>query len=152
MGLKETKAAGYRTANAQSSNELRQGYPGRRPARIPVLQSDDLNPVEYARSTCFAAGYLTVKNAGWRNLRPVLDLGKCTGCLKCYMQCPDGAIFKVGNDPEACPNNRTDTTVGVDLDFCKGCGICARACAAGAISMVSEGQARKEEEQEGGVA
>lgn len=145
MTLKQTRAAGYRTPAAQSSNDLRQGYPGRRPARIPVLQSADLDPAEYARSTCFAAGYLTVKNAGWRNLRPVLASEKCTGCLKCYMQCPDGAIFKVDNDPNACPSNRTDTSVSVDLDFCKGCGICARACAAGAIDMVLENQALQAE-------
>ena len=75
----------------------------------------------------------------------MFDPSKCTGCLKCYMYCPDGAVFKTDNDREACPANRTDTSVALDLDFCKGCGICARACAAGAITMVSEGQARKEE-------
>lgn len=145
MTLRQTKAAGYRSESSQSSNDLRQGYPGRRPARIPVLQSAELDPAEYARNTCFAAGYLTVKNAGWRNVRPVLDPQKCTGCLKCYMQCPDGAIFKVDNDPVGCPSNKTDTSVAVDLDFCKGCGICARACAAGAVRMVSESQALKDE-------
>lgn len=145
MTLRQTKAAGYRSESSQSSNDLRQGYPGRRPARIPVLQSAELDPAEYARNTCFAAGYLTVKNAGWRNVRPFLDPQKCTGCLKCYMQCPDGAIFKVDNDPVGCHSNKTDTSVAVDLDFCKGCGICARACAAGAVRMVSESQALKDE-------
>lgn len=143
---KPSVASGYRTAKAQSSNELRVGYPGRRPMRIPTLQTDDLDPKDYARSTCFAAGYLTVKNAGWRNERPVVDPAKCTGCLKCYMYCPDGAVFKVPNDPALCPSNRTDTSVKIDLDFCKGCGICARACASGAIRMIPEGQARQAEE------
>ena len=153
MTLKETRAAGYRSESCQSSNELRQGYPGRRPARIPVLQTADLDPAEYARNTCFAAGYLTVKNAGWRNLRPELDVQACTGCLKCYMQCPDGAIFKIDTDPKQCPGNKTDTSVAVDLDFCKGCGICARACASGAIRMVSESEAiRKEGQLSDGVA
>ena len=128
---KPSVASGYRTAKAQSSNELRVGYPGRRPMRIPTLQTDDLDPKDYARSTCFAAGYLTVKNAGW---------------LRCYMYCPDGAVFKVSNDPALCPSNRTDTSVEIDLDFCKGCGICARACASGAIRMIPEGQARQAEE------
>lgn len=143
---KPTVAVGYRTPDAQSSNELRQGYPGRRPCRIPVLQTDQLDPTEYARSTCFAAGYLTVKNAGWRNERPVVDPAKCSGCLKCYMYCPDGAVFKVNNNRELYPANRTDTSVALDLDFCKGCGICARCCSTGAITMTPEGQARAAEE------
>ena len=139
-------AVGYRTPDAQSSNELRQGFTGRRPARIPILQTDKLDPTEYARSTCFAAGYLTVKNAGWRNERPVFNPAKCNGCLKCYMHCPDGAVFKVANDPALCSSNRTDTSIGLDLDFCKGCGICAKSCSTGALSMISEGEARKAEE------
>ena len=45
-----------------------------RPAsRIPTLRSADLDPSDFAHSTCFEAGCLTVKNAGWRNLRPVID-------------------------------------------------------------------------------
>ncbi|MDO4853873.1 MAG: 4Fe-4S binding protein [Coriobacteriia bacterium] len=144
-------AVGYRTPDAQSSNELRQGYAGRCLARIPILQTDKLDPTEYARSTCFAAGYLTVKNAGWRNERPVFDPAKCNGCLKCYMHCPDGAVFKVANDPEACPSNRTDTSIGLDLDFCKGCGICAKSCSTGALSMIPEGEARKAEETAAGA-
>ncbi len=145
---KPAVAVGYRTPQAVSSNEPREGYPGRPACRIPVLQDDSLDPREYARTTCFAAGYLTVKNAGWRNERPILDLGKCTGCLKCYMYCPDGAVFKVTCSREESPNNRTDSSVAVDLDFCKGCGICAHECAAGAIVMVAEGQARKADEEQ----
>ena len=141
-------AVGYAVGQAQSSNELRQGYPGRCPARIPTLQTDDLDPTAYARSTCFAAGYLTVKNAGWRNERPVVDPAKCTGCLQCYMYCPDGTVFKVPCPADA-PANKTDTSVAIDLDFCKGCGICARMCKFGAITMVSEAQARKDEDARG---
>lgn len=150
-----TTAVGYSSEDTASSNDLRQGYAGRRPARLPILQTDDLNPTEYARTTCFAAGYLTVKNAGWRNERPVVDHAKCTGCLQCYMFCPDGTVFKTENTPgtPGCAN-KTDTSVEIDLDFCKGCGICARACKFGAIEMVNEGQARKaeaDEQQEGGA-
>lgn len=61
----------------------------------PVLRSTALKPAEFAHSTCFEGGYLTVKNAGWRNIRPVVDPGACTGCLQCYLYCPDGAVFKV---------------------------------------------------------
>ncbi len=50
-----------------------------RPAsRIPALRSADLDPADFAHSTCFDAGYLTVKNAGWRNMRPVIDAASCT--------------------------------------------------------------------------
>ena len=37
---------------------------------------------------------MVAKNAGWRNVRPVIDAGKCTGCLQCYLHCPDGTVFK----------------------------------------------------------
>ena len=71
-----------------------------RPAsRIPTLRSADLDPSDFAHSTCFEAGCLTVKNAGWRNLRPVIDAASCTGCLQCYLYCPDGTVYKV---PSAC--------------------------------------------------
>ncbi|MFR5194388.1 MAG: 4Fe-4S binding protein, partial [Eggerthella lenta] len=71
-----------------------------RPAsRIPALRSANLDPADFAHSTCFDAGYLTVKNAGWRNMRPVIDAASCTGCLQCYLYCPDGTVYKV---PSAC--------------------------------------------------
>lgn len=68
----------------------------RRPAvHIPTLRSGALDPSDFAHSTCFEAGYLTVKNAGWRNQRPVIDAASCTGCLQCYLYCPDGTVYKV---------------------------------------------------------
>ena len=33
----------------------------------------------------YEAGYLVTKNAGWRNVRPVIDAQKCVGCLNCYL-------------------------------------------------------------------
>lgn len=119
--------------------------PSRRPARIPVLRSGELNPEDYARSTCFEAGHLVVTNAGWRNVRPVVDRGACTGCLQCYMHCPDGTIYKV--DAAACDDASSEaaaagkTLVAVDYDFCKGCGICVKMCAFDVIAMVSEREA-----------
>ncbi|MFR3091391.1 MAG: 2-oxoacid:acceptor oxidoreductase family protein [Eggerthella lenta] len=66
-----------------------------RPAsRIPALRSANLDPADFAHSTCFDAGYLTVKNAGWRNMRPVIDAASCTGCLQCYLYCPDGTVCR----------------------------------------------------------
>ena len=74
-------------------------------------------------ATAFEAGYLVTKNAGWRNIRPVIDNTKCVGCLNCYLYCPDGVIFREGSK------------INIDYDFCKGCGICSKICKPGAIKM-----------------
>lgn len=60
----------------------------------PTLQDAALDPADFARTTCFSGGYLVAKNAGWRNKRPVVDAEKCTGCLQCYLYCPDGTIVR----------------------------------------------------------
>ena len=87
------------------------------------------NPVTYEEipeTTAYEAGYLVTKNAGWRNIRPVIDIEKCKGCLQCYLYCPDGVIYK------------NDGKVAVDYDFCKGCGICKKICRFSAITMEEE--------------
>ena len=81
---------------------------------------------DYPEATCFEAGHLVTKNAGWRNVRPVINDEKCVGCYQCYMYCPDGVIFK--------RNDKVD----IDYDFCKGCGICAKTCKLKAITMKEE--------------
>ena len=78
---------------------------------------------EIPASTAYEAGYLVTKNAGWRNVRPVVDREKCVGCLQCYLHCPDGVIAQEGGK------------VAIDYDFCKGCGICKKICRLGAIRM-----------------
>lgn len=78
---------------------------------------------EYPDATCFEAGYLVAKNAGWRSVCPVVDNGKCVGCGKCYKYCPDGVIKMADGKPV------------VDMDFCKGCGICAKICPLHALVM-----------------
>lgn len=80
----------------------------------------------YPIGATFKAGHLVDKNAGWRTFRPVIDREKCVGCLKCYIVCPDGVIF------------RDEGKVDIDYDFCKGCGICEHECKVHAISMVKE--------------
>lgn len=104
--------------------------------RIPTLRAADLDPAVYARTTCWDAGHLVSKNAGWRQVRPVIDPQACSGCLVCYLQCPDGTVYKRK------AVQAEESPVGIDLDFCKGCGICARCCKFDAISMVDEAQAR----------
>ena len=77
-------------------------------------------------ATAYEAGYLVTKNAGWRNVRPVIDNTKCVGCLNCYLYCPDGVIFREGSK------------INIDYDFCKGCGICSKIGKPGAIKMEAE--------------
>ena len=88
--------------------------------KIPVSFEDIPN------TTSFESGYLVTKNAGWRNVRPVIEIQKCVGCLNCYLYCPDGVI------------SRRDGKVEIDYDFCKGCGICKKICRPGAIEMEAE--------------
>ncbi len=101
---------------------------------------DSVPPLEtFVNSTCYEAGYLTQINAGWRNVRPVVNLDACTGCLQCYMVCPDGVIYKVAAE------NKAGVGVAIDLDFCKGCGVCAAACKFDALAMVDEAAAKAAE-------
>jgi len=82
---------------------------------------------DYPDNTAYEAGFLVSKNSLYRSKRPVIDDSKCTGCLQCYLYCPDGVIYKSGK------------VVSVDYDFCKGCGICKKICSkAQAITMEAE--------------
>ncbi len=69
---------------------------------------------------------LEYRTGGWRTLKPVIDLNKCTRCMLCWLFCPDMAILWNGRD------------VVVSYDYCKGCGICAHECPVKAIDMVPE--------------
>jgi len=81
---------------------------------------------ELPLGSTFTGGHLVEKNAGWRTFRPIVDQDKCTGCLRCYLVCPDGVIFRSGDE------------MVIDYDFCKGCGVCAYECKARAIEMIKE--------------
>ena len=110
-------------------------------ALIPMLQTAALDPADFAHTTCYDGGYLVAKNAGWRNMRPVLDAEKCTGCLQCYLYCPDGCVFRPARQTADAAGA---AAVAIDYDFCKGCGVCVEMCRFGALAMVpeSEGDAR----------
>ena len=112
--------------------------PARPACRIPALAAEPLPPWQtFAANTCFAAGHLTDRNAGWRNKRPVISADACTGCLQCYLYCPDGAIYKTGLSP-AQARSGAGAAVAVGYDFCKGCGVCVTVCAFDALAMVPE--------------
>ncbi len=66
------------------------------------------------------------KTGTWRQMRPVIDYGKCKNCGICWKYCPEPAIV-IENERFV-----------IDYEYCKGCGICAVECPVGAISMVSE--------------
>ena len=106
-------------------------------ALIPTLQTAALDPADFAHTTCYDGGYLVAKNAGWRNMRPVLDAGKCTGCLQCYLYCPDGCIFRPARQTADAAGT---AAVAIDYDFCKGCGVCVEVCRFGALAMVPESE------------
>ena len=111
--------------------------PVRRPCLIPALADEPLPSWStFADNTCFTAGHLVDTNAGWRNIRPLISSDACTGCLQCYLYCPDGAIFKTG--ASAKDAGAPFAPVAVDYDFCKGCGVCVTVCSFGALSMVPE--------------
>ncbi len=96
---------------------------------IPTLR--EKNPSSFndiPEATAYEAGFLVTKNAGWRNVRPVVDAAKCKGCLQCYLYCPDGTISK----------DSSNGKVKIDYDFCKGCGICKKICKFEAITMEAE--------------
>ena len=62
----------------------------------------------------------------WRNLRPVIAVAACTGCMICWKFCPDAAVEIKEDKPY------------INLDFCKGCGICAEECPKKCIALIEE--------------
>ena len=138
-GIPATASASQ--VNAPVSRETVEGESALAPASrgkalIPTLQTAALDPADFAHTTCYDGGYLVAKNAGWRNMRPVLDAEKCTGCLQCYLYCPDGCVFRSAHQVA----DAADAAVAIDYDFCKGCGVCVEVCRFGALVMVPESE------------
>ena len=66
------------------------------------------------------------KTSDWRNIAPVIDFDKCSGCMICWKYCPDVSIQIIRELPV------------INYDYCKGCGICSVECPQNAIEMVVE--------------
>jgi len=62
----------------------------------------------------------------WRLQRPVVDAGRCRGCMLCWLYCPESVIEIV------------DGKAVIDYEYCKGCGVCASVCPFKAIRMEGE--------------
>jgi pyruvate ferredoxin oxidoreductase delta subunit len=85
-----------------------------------------------------AGNSVEYETGSWRSLRPILDMGKCTHCMFCWIFCPEGCIL-----------TREGKLTGIDLAYCKGCGICAVECPRKAIEMVDEITVEKEQKKSG---
>lgn len=142
-GIPATASASQ--VNAPVSRETAKKEPALAPASrgkvlIPTLQTAALDPADFAHTTCYDGGYLVAKNAGWRNMRPMLDARKCTGCLQCYLYCPDGCIFRPARQATDAVDAADAAAVAIDYDFCKGCGVCVEVCRFGALAMIPESE------------
>lgn len=73
-------------------------------------------------------GIYILDTGNWRQLRPVIDKGKCTECGICFLFCPVNSIVR---DEEK--------KYHINMGYCKGCGICFEECPQKAIDMVREG-------------
>lgn len=82
----DDESAGQPRAAAESVTALHRSAHSSA-VHMPQLFATVPEPSAYADTTCYAAGYLTQVNAGWRNVRPVLNASACTGCLQCYLYC-----------------------------------------------------------------
>ncbi|MEM2238219.1 MAG: 2-oxoacid:acceptor oxidoreductase family protein [Candidatus Caldarchaeum sp.] len=68
------------------------------------------------------------KTGAWRSVTPVIDYGKCTRCMVCYVYCPD-----------SCISLEEDLTPRIDYDNCKGCLVCFTECPIKAVKLVEGG-------------
>ena len=75
---------------------------------------------------------LNYKTGDWRTFRPVTDFKKCTHCMICWVDCPDGCIIV-----------KNGKKLGTNYNYCKGCGVCAEECPVKCIQMKPESEFRK---------
>lgn len=78
------------------------------------------------KEVCEPGTTVVNRTGSWRIFKPLVDRGKCIGCGRCSLFCPDGII------------NVREGKAEVDYDYCKGCGICSKVCPVKAITMERE--------------
>ena len=82
-----------------------------------------------------AGNAVQYETGGWRAFRPLINWKStpsrkgCTGCLLCWLYCPEGAMIVTNGE-----------FTGVDLNYCKGCALCEQVCPVKCIEMVKEGE------------
>ncbi len=64
--------------------------------------------------------------SGWEEAERCFSCGHCTHCDTCMVYCPEGIIFRKGQD------------YIIDTDYCKGCGICVVECPRRAMEMIDK--------------
>lgn len=65
------------------------------------------------------------KTGSWQAEKPIVNHGRCVGCWRCYIFCPEGVISR----------DKENKKVVVDFEYCKSCGICVEVCPTQAIRM-----------------
>lgn len=97
---------------------------------MPINAGDGYREIPIGTVVPQAPTALVNKTGTWRTgKKPQFDSEKCTGCLFCWIFCPDGAIVV-----------KDARVVGINYDYCKGCGLCESECPLKdkAIKMVEE--------------
>lgn len=105
-------------------------------AQFDPLNYDDWKPEDFPTGfVCPEPGTsVNCYTGGWRSMRPVWDVEKCTNCMLCWMYCPD-----------SCIQAKDAQMTGIDYEHCKGCGVCVQECKFGALELIQETEAQTRE-------
>ncbi len=74
----------------------------------------------------------------WRTFKPVIIQDKCTRCLRCWIVCPEPAIYIIDSPYTTKSGRQFKFSVEVNYNYCKGCGMCVEECEPKAIDWVEE--------------